>query len=417
MTKLRFNNLKQYYIKNRLFINCFLLFCLYILNCYFYMSTFFLYSILLIFLLLDDLKNGFSYILYNIPFCLLGNQIGIILYVSCILVLLIKSYIILFVKDKIKIDFKIIILTLILVLYCLLPFKYINTATFVNISAFLFLILILNLYYRKKEIFDVCLFIRILSISIMLASLLGLLYPTSDYLSSLIQPIYLTENISRFSALFSHPNTLAIMCEICLSLLTFLLFTKKNTIDIIIFSIISIVGIFTFSKTFIILFSLLLITIFIKCMIANYKKTLIVSFIVLLCAICILLIFPTIFSIFVDRFIGSINECNNFYDFMNMLTTDRFSLWTIYCKEIVVNPVILFFGKGVGAHTIDLLGAHNTFISLFYQMGIIGVALLSTIIGIIIAKIVKTHGFNNYALIPIFISILILSIEDLIIYG
>ena len=416
MTETKKLNLKEFYINNKLIINCIMLAILYIFQCFFYATAFVIYPILLILVLSDKLENAPIYLIFNLPFCLLGQMIGIVLYCCCFLSFLLKAYIVIFVKDKIKIDYILITLIAIFVLYSLSHFNKINVATFVNISTFTLLFLLLNLYIRKREILNINLIIKTLSIALICAFIFGFLKPISPYLTTLIPTFYLNDNLIRYSALFTHPNSLAITCEICLGLLAYQLFEKKNVFSIVSFILISIFGFTTFSKTFLIIFLVIMLALFIKFLTINYKITLIVFGILVLLGIIFFLIFPNVFTTIINRFIGSINECKNFTDFMNMITTYRYDLWALYIKEIFASPLNFFFGHGVGADKIDLLGAHNTIISIFYQFGIVGFAIILTILVYLLRKIAKINKFNKNVWITLVVIFLLFMVEDLIIY-
>ncbi len=409
---------KEFYLKNRLYFHCFIFFCLLIINCFYSQVAYISLSLLMILILIDSLKCGFSYIICYIPFCLLGGDIGIILYFCCILVYIIKAYAVIIFKDKTKPNFVLLILSIILILYSLIHFQNVNITTFLNIAIFIFIILGLNLYVRKKEIFNFHYNIKLLCVSIIIASILSCLYFVSPYLQSFITPFYLTTNLVRFSALFTHPNTLAILCEIALSILTFFLITEKKSIfNIVLFCLITLIGLLTFSKTFILLLLVILIAIFIKGLKINKKITLITTGIILLCTIIFCIVANDVVNIVIERFFGRITECNSFRDFMNMITTDRFDLWVEYLKEIFYHPTIFFFGKGLGCLPIQILGAHNTFISLFYQLGIVGLVLLGFTIGYLIKQILKIEKFNNAMLVPVIVILLLLMVEDMILFS
>lgn len=409
---------KDFYLTNRLYFHCLIFFCFFVLNCFFIQFSYFSLSLLMILILIDSLKNGFSYIICYIPFCLLGGEIGIILYFCCILIYIIKAYVVIIFRDKTKPIPVLLILSIALTLYPLIHFQNINQTTFLNIAIFIFIILGMNLYARKKEIFQFSHNIKILCVSIIVASLLSCFYYISPYLQSFITPFYLSQNIVRFSALFPHPNSLAILCEIALSILTFFLLTeKKNVFNIILFCLITLIGLLTFSKTFILLLLVILIAIFIKSLKVNKKITFITTGIILLCTIIFCIVANDVVNIVIERFFGRISECHTFRDFMNMITTDRFDLWIEYLKEIFCHPTIFFFGKGLGCSPIHILSAHNTFVSLFYQMGIVGLILLGFIIGYLIKQILKIEKFNQAILVVIIIVLLLFMVEDMILFS
>ena len=62
-------------------------------------------------------------------------------------------------------------------------------------------------------------------------------------------------------------------------------------------------------------------------------------------------------------------------DDFNSLTTGRFNLWQSYIEYFSLHIDKLIFGGGLGAPLLDDKAAHNTYIELIYNYGIIGIAL------------------------------------------
>ncbi len=417
MSKLKYYNLKEFYLKNRLYINCVLLFSLYIFNCFFAQTSYIVYSILLVLILVDTIKYGSLYLIFNVPFCFLGQEIGLILFLVCALVFLVKAYIVSFVNNKLKFDKILLFLILILFLYVLLQFNRINSVTLINLSILILIILSFYLCILARENLDFSLILRVFAISILISAILGLFSFFSPYLKSFIVPFSLGENLIRYSALFTHPNMLAVLCEIALAFLTCKILIKSNILDIVLFVLVSLVGLSTFSKTFIIIFALILLTIFVRLMILNYKKTLLFSLPILFLVVIFFVIFPNLFTTIVNRFFTSTDGIDSVKDFLDTFTTGRFSLWVSYLSAIFSSPLYFFFGHGLGASTISNLGAHNTFITLFYQLGFIGFVLFAFIIGYLTYRAVKVYRFNKFALIPIIAITLLLFIEDLLFFA
>ena len=83
---------------------------------------------------------------------------------------------------------------------------------------------------------------------------------------------YHNEEFIRFSCLLINPNTMAMLCEICLSLLTYYFISKKNEwIDVVSYVTFTVLGIFTLSKTFLILFTIMFVILTIH-LLKSFKK-------------------------------------------------------------------------------------------------------------------------------------------------
>ena len=66
------NKIKELYSKYKLIFNCSILAVLFSLNCFFYEGAYIVYPVLLILLMLSDLKDGMSLIVFCIPFICLS---------------------------------------------------------------------------------------------------------------------------------------------------------------------------------------------------------------------------------------------------------------------------------------------------------------------------------------------------------
>ena len=97
-------NIKDLYLKYRLLIHCTILACLFFANCFGQPMMYIAYSTLAVMFMIDNLNNGFSYIMFTIPFCVIGGMIGLTLFLLIISLFLAKYYIITIFKDRIKIN-------------------------------------------------------------------------------------------------------------------------------------------------------------------------------------------------------------------------------------------------------------------------------------------------------------------------
>ena len=112
--------------------------------------------------------------------------------------------------------------------------------------------------------------------------------------------------------------------------------------------------------------------------------------------------------------------CRTFEDVMNMVTTNRYGIWKGYINYIVSNPVVLLFGKGLGAYRLEGLNStHNALLGAIYQLGIVGFILFILSIILIVKsnrKNIDKKSFNFALLVPIVILLLILQFEYMIFF-
>ena len=101
--------------------------------------------------------------------------------------------------------------------------------------------------------------------------------------------------------------------------------------------------------------NIILIVIFCCKLKTSTKNTLITGGVVLGLIILLAIIKPEFFKFMWDRFFGYIERCDSFKSFMNMLTTDRYTVWGEYLSYIAHNSVFnLLFGYGLGAKILNI---------------------------------------------------------------
>ena len=104
--------------------------------------------------------------------------------------------------------------------------------------------------------------------------------------------------------------------------------------------------------------------------------------------------------------------------FLSILTTTRFDLWKGYVGFLLENPIFIIFGRGLGAPVIGETSCHNMYLSSMYQIGIIGMALLVTIVVLIVRDAKKREKIilNKGLIIPLLACAALAFIEDLIFF-
>lgn len=416
---MNFTKIKENYKINKLLYNCILIAVLFFVNCFLKEFVWVVYAVLLAMVMFDNLENGLTYLVFAFPFYLIRSYLSTIIYFTAILLFLIKFFIVVYAKDKNKFSKLELIAMGLFLIYILLPFGKYNLNTLLKVSALTFLLIFASAVSKKTEILKIDRNIRVLAYALIVSSLFSFTTFISPWLYQSLGKMDFS-HFFRFQAMFNNVNTLAMCCEITLGVLASLIITKNKLVDWILFVVISALGIVTFSKTFIILWCLIVLILFIAVLKKHTKKTLIISAVVLGIFMVGCICFPKILIIFKDRFFGTISNCHSFTQFMDMITTERYSIWVGYSTYIFTNPLVLFFGKGLGAYRLPGLNStHNVILAMLYQLGIVGIALfIFAIVAIVRAskKTYKTNKFNKAFIIPFVIIALILQVEDMIFF-
>ena len=459
----------SFYNDNRRFFNIVILCMMFFAHCFWGNMMYIVYLALLLMVLFDNVDNGMVYIVFALPFCSLNVFISVILYSVCATAFYIR-FLILNRKEKIKdkypcfsnqcdndknneennlnknnslstvsdkenkdkeclkqvvkkkispLNKTLLILISIFALYCILPIGKYNSnfaLHFGLLAITMLFIYILSSYSRKLD-FLLC--FRVFTFAVIIAGVMSLTYFVSPYLQSYFALTY-AGSFPRFMALFIHTNVLAMSSELILAIYTALIIKKKiKKLDVLFFLIISIYGILTFSKTFLLIFCALLLILFIYALKTKWKTTLIVTGFVVAVLAVVFAIKPTYFLTMIDRFLGELTKKSSFAEIMNTLTTGRYDLWVEYVKYLFANPLALFFGRGLGAPVLpDRLSPHNMFITMIYELGLVGTALLISIVIIFTISKFKSKNlkFSFTIFIPVAVVLLLLLEEDLIFF-
>lgn len=302
--------------------------------------------------------------------------------------------------------------------YTLLPLFEYNMALFIKLGIICLLGAFFNLYLSNKDALRIKFNVSILALSMMISTCFYLTHFVSPYMKTK-EVYYHDEDFIRFSSLLINPNTLAMLCEICLALLTYFIISNRCTwIDCLAFVTFSALGIFTLSKTFLILYCVMILTLLVY-LCRSFKK----QVFWIISSICIVVILLIIFAndfifTYLGRFMNVDPEDLTFNEIMNIVTTGRYDLWRGVADYLFMNPVILIFGRGLGAPLIESMSAHNFFLSLTYEVGIIGgILFISLFVAPFIYQMKQDKKRINWRIVvPIVIISMLMMVEDLFLY-
>ena len=224
----------------------------------------------------------------------------------------------------------------------------------------------------------------------------------------------------RFSGLIEHPNSFAIMCMICITMLSYILFTKDHKIvTAILMGIITIIPIFTLSKAYLLIVTLCYFVMWIIFTKNHPKKGLIILGMGVVGLAIFYAIFHSVINVILARFISSfINQDAGFN--LNQITTGRTDLWVQYMSNWINSGSAynIFFGFGLNAKRIFRESLHNMFLAVLYEVGVVGFILFFGLLVYEIIRFVKPKNakFHVSAILPILVIVLYSLSEDLLFY-
>lgn len=407
----------NFFLKNRLYINFLLLIILFTAHCFASWVAYIVFPILAVMTLADNLENGLSYIMWSLPFCMLSPFVSLIFYLCIIVAYIIKFYLIFFIKDKGKLHWLELLLIALFFLYAVLP---IGPYTFNKLFKIVIILIIFSALIgmsKKLSVLRIGFNIKVLAISLVLSCGLGLLWFVSPYLKTIIT--YPSSTDIRFQGLFSQTNLLGMICAVVLSILAYqIIKNRKGWLDIALFVGVAGCGISTISKNFLILFCVILLSLFIAMMFINWKRTLIFGIVVASVVLVAYFIKPDFFQTYISRFVGNLTAGSSFEQIMNTLTTGRWNLWKGTFSYLGTHPLNLVFGRGLGAPAIEGLSysAHNAYFSMIDQLGIVGSILFMIPLVFLIKNIFKSQKVSKAIIIPIIVVAMLLMVEDAFFY-
>lgn len=335
-------------------------------------------------------------------------------------------------KQKIHINKYVIVGTVVMLLYLLIPFNKNKISYLLNYILVLAMLLFGCMFESKIHFRNIALSFLI---GLAVSTLIGLI--TQDNGTSLFQQIpgYVhVYGYTRFRALYTDPNIYAQSLLIVLSAMFYL--KQKKEISRILFYIsfafVSIFGLLTYSKAFILLFVFELLLFVLIDVISNIsnKKHVVKEIIICGLIFCILLtglqfvLNKNVLCVFdrlnisnitnnvnapadsanldsiknnSDNSITSDNSSNSDIntnlseDKLNYLTTGRFDAWKKHIEGMFGSVYNFIFGHGIGNIAGDV-PAHNTYIQLVYEIGVLGTLLFF----IYLYVVFKRENFIHY---------------------
>lgn len=322
--------------------------------------------------LFSNANNGLCLLLFTLPF-------GPILKTSpesiSFFTILFIAYVLKYIFTR-PINFKTFFCVLILGV-CLIIFS--GTDQIITIATILIGIFLVSFSVNDESIkFDNI--VISYSLGILLSSIIGLMQENlpivEKFVISHLSKLGEGNYVNRFSGLHGNPNYFTVDVIIVLAALANLIMqNKKNTVAIVLFGALSIIGLLSISKSFLLSWLLLVFWMFISSFQLKSSKIIKILLLISCLLVAVYLFAKDSIDLYLVRFLDSSNK--TFSD----ITTGRTDIWANYMHEIFSDTKTVFFGKGIGAELVNDKGAHNTYIELWYMLGLFGGILYLCTIG------------------------------------
>lgn len=275
------------------------------------------------------------------------------------------------------------------------------TRTIKLICNFLFLSSILNseVKLKNKEIFFSYIFGNIVAstISIMDSSF----FNVESYIGRKEIAGNIAQDVERFAGLYEDPNYYSIGLIISLCLVVILFYRREIKPVFCVF--ISIVMVYfllqTYSKSALIMMALPVILLLYA--LIKDKKYVLSIFVVFSALLTIFLAFSgkiTALELVIERIRESETAVGG--TDINALTTGRFNIWIMYIEYFINHIRSAIFGVGISAALVEGRAAHNTYIDVFYHLGVLGGMLLVSLLAVISRQsrhVRVRRNFMNYS--------------------
>ena len=131
-------------------------------------------------------------------------------------------------------------------------------------------------------------------------------------------------------------------------------------------------------------------------------------------------------KMFLDEFSIKTKDFESLTSAINAFSSSRIEIWSVYLKDWISNPIFIIFGRGISSpilievkvlNSIRKLSPHNMFLTMFYQLGVIGAILYITLIVFVIKDAFKGQSKASKAiLIPLISFLMLAMVEDLFFY-
>ena len=352
-------------------------------------------------------------------------------------------YLVRVIRKKSKINWKILIPILLFFIYMILPVHEWSISKLYEVVCFF---MVLYVVFVDRNELDFKYLMKIFVLGMIISCVFGLFKNVSPWLQEKL-PTYYASGTERFQGLFGHHNKLAAMLVVAISSILFLLYYHELPLlgFFIAFIVLFIFGYLAISRAFIVAVTIALCVFGIFYLFKNKTKSLPVLG-MLLIIVCLI---PVIFLNITKSYISRVDEAVFYYADSQINNGDsnsdkksipyssgvlqgktqeeidkifagevhfdpgRKGIWELYLMDWSSSLKIILFGRGIARPDIGTMVAHNLYIALLWQHGLVGCMLLVIIISCMINwkkirfRFLKYYSAILILVIPFFILTLI----------
>ncbi len=280
-------------------------------------------------------------------------------------------------KHKLRFDAKSLILALLIFVFSL-TVKLINGKSLtLDYIKFIFMLALFPLIctdgmdksdFRMSTLF--------FTVGIVIAALTAQRFAKYPNISRFID-VYSWSAVTRYSGYYGDANFYSAQVSAALGGWLFMVLTEKKPLYAGLYFIpiivLSYCGAIAASKTFLIVFGLMLFVWLVSLYFGKRRRPLVKIAVTVFIALSLLIVFCT--DIFSDSLAVMKFRLQQSTD-LSSFSTHRSELWLNYYNAFVDDFKLLFFGQGITKGVIGSRASHNTIIQIIYQLGIIGGSML-----------------------------------------
>lgn len=371
---------------------------------------------ILICIICDSYNNKILYLIYLISWAdILKTNPGQLSFYTILLLAYVFICFYRYISKKEKIYVKGLIGYIALLAYTLISACYSKPLNMTLILSFLLNYLLIYLIVTEYRVIYYTKYIYAYTCGLFTASLAGMCYDFIPKLARFIKYDTLIHGgniLNRFTGLNEDPNYYGLQILICVTMLLVKYVYNNNNKDIVIVLIMSGFGFLSFSKMYLILFTLVFISFLLIQSKQNIIKLLkIVGVIIGVSIIVFFCVGRDFIEIYINRLSLGGAQIN-----INSLTTGRFNIWGQYIDYIMNSIQTLLVGMGISTTPLFGGAAHNVYITSIYTFGVMGSLILIVYI-LLINKAASLKSYKNNRKIVNYLPMCILLIAELSLDG
>lgn len=336
-------------------------------------------------IIIDRIENKIIYILYFVPWAYAikfsFDQLSLLTVLSALYCMICVLYIFM---NRVSVSIYYLVIIFGVFIYGFFSLIVNPDATIIGILSFLLKFVVIyfaTLFVQQKEKIPVYILFHALGLTVSGGvSFMGNSLPViQNYIASytVLYTVNTTGTLyTRFAGMDMDPNYFSIQALIAIACLGYLLFTNQIAMSVSqkvsaysFITLLSIMGVLSLSKMFLISFGIFLIVIISITLQNNLKKglyyLLIVSSVI---GGAIYLFYDYLYEAFFFRFFSEGTGAGS-------ITTGRSEIWAEYYFEITGNARVLFLGNGISDQFLNDHISHNMYLIAWYYLGLIGIIL------------------------------------------